>query len=67
MAVPHCSTYEVLVPHAAGSYDLDYVTHGLAEPIEITASGDVVAPTRPGLGIDLDWPLLRSNVIAELS
>jgi L-alanine-DL-glutamate epimerase-like enolase superfamily enzyme len=67
MAVPHCSMYEVLVPHAPDSYDLDHLSYGLAEPIEITANGDVVAPERPGLGIDIDWTLMRSSVIAELS
>ena len=29
MAVPHCSMYEVLVPHAPGSYDLDHLSYGL--------------------------------------
>jgi L-alanine-DL-glutamate epimerase-like enolase superfamily enzyme len=67
MAVPHCSMYEVLVPHAPGSYDLDHLSYGLTEPIEITPEGDVIAPERPGLGIDIDWPLIRSHLIAELS
>jgi L-alanine-DL-glutamate epimerase-like enolase superfamily enzyme len=67
MAVPHCSMYEVLVPHAPGSYDLHHFTYGLAEPIEISAQGDVVAPETPGLGIEIDWPLMRSRVIAELN
>jgi L-alanine-DL-glutamate epimerase-like enolase superfamily enzyme len=67
MAVPHCSMYEVLVPHAPGSYDLDHLSYGLAEPITIDLDGNVAAPNRPGLGIDIDWDLLRSNVVAELS
>ena len=61
MAVPHCSMYEVLVPHSPGSYDLDHFSYGLAEPITIDAAGSVVAPERPGLGIDIDWELMRSS------
>ena len=67
MAVPHCSMYEVLVPHAPGSYDLDHLSYGLAEPINIDGDGLVHAPTGPGLGIEPDWDLLGSKVIAELS
>jgi L-alanine-DL-glutamate epimerase-like enolase superfamily enzyme len=65
MAVLSCSMYEVLVPHAPGSYDLEHLSYGLAEPIAIDADGIVHAPERPGLGIDVDWELLRSDVIAE--
>ena len=61
MAVPHCSMYEVLVPHAPGSYDLDHLSYGLAEPITIDGNGNVHAPERPGLGIDPDWDLLGSS------
>ncbi len=61
MAIPHCSMYEVLVPHAPGSYDLDHLSYGLAEPITIDEAGFVHAPTAPGLGIEPDWDLLRSN------
>jgi len=28
--------------------------------------GFVRAPERPGLGIDIDWDLIRSSVVAEL-
>jgi L-alanine-DL-glutamate epimerase-like enolase superfamily enzyme len=38
----------------------------LAEPISIDRDGLARAPERPGLGIDLDWDLIRSSVIAEL-
>lgn len=66
MAVPSCSMYEVLVPHAPGSYDLAHLSYGLVEPIAIDGNGVVHAPERPGLGIDIDWELIRSDVIAEL-
>ncbi len=61
MAIPHCSMYEVLVPHAPGSYDLDHLSYGLAEPIAIDEDGFVHAPTKAGLGIEPDWDLLKSN------
>ena len=61
MAVPHCSMYEVLVPHAPGSYDVDHLSYGLAEPITIDTAGFVHAPERPGLGIDPDWDLLARS------
>ena len=54
MAVRGCSMYEVLVPHGPGSYDLDHLSYGLAEPIQIDSDGFVHAPERPGLGIDVD-------------
>jgi L-alanine-DL-glutamate epimerase-like enolase superfamily enzyme len=58
--VPSCSMDEVLVQHETGSYGLGHLSYGLAEPVTIDSDGMVVAPTRPGLGIDLDWDLLRS-------
>jgi L-alanine-DL-glutamate epimerase-like enolase superfamily enzyme len=58
--------YEVLVPHAPGSYDLDHLSYGLVEPIAIDEDGFVLAPETAGLGIDVDWELIRSNVVAEL-
>ena len=61
MAIPQCSMYEVLVPHAPGSYDLDHLSYGLAEPIETDGDGHVHAPDRPGLGIEPDWDLLRAG------
>ena len=61
MAVPHCSMYEVLVPHAPGSYDLDHLSYGLAEPIAIDGEGSVHVPERPGLGIEPDWDRLNAG------
>jgi L-alanine-DL-glutamate epimerase-like enolase superfamily enzyme len=66
MALPGCSMYEVLAIHSPGRYDLGHLSYGLAEPIAIDADGFVHAPERPGLGIDIDWDLIRSSVIAEL-
>lgn len=67
MAVPGCTMYEVIVIHEPGVYDLDHLSYGLVEPITIDRDGFVHAPDRPGLGIDIDWDLIRSAVLAELS
>jgi L-alanine-DL-glutamate epimerase-like enolase superfamily enzyme len=67
MAVPGCSMYEVLVVHEPGSYDLKHLSYGLAEPIAIDRDGVVHAPEGPGLGIAIDWDLIRSSATAELS
>jgi L-alanine-DL-glutamate epimerase-like enolase superfamily enzyme len=67
MAVPGCSMYEVLVVHEPGSYDLRHLSYGLAEPLSIDRNGLVRPPGGPGLGIEIDWDLVRSSQVAELS
>ena len=67
MAAPSYSMFEVIAIHEPGSYDLAHLSYGLAEPIGIDPEGFARAPERPGLGIDIDWDLIRSAVIAELS
>ena len=64
-ALQNCTWFEVLVPHAAGRHDLAHLSYGLAEPIAVD-DGYATPPDRPGLGIDVDWDLIRSNVVAEL-
>ena len=59
MAVPNCEYFEVLQPDAAQK-------HGLVQDIEVDASGLVHAPTGPGLGYEIDWPLIERNKVAEL-
>jgi hypothetical protein len=58
--------YEVVVPHAPGAYDIDHLSYGLTNPIDTDVSGDVHAPELAGPGIDVDWEVIRSDVIAEL-
>jgi L-alanine-DL-glutamate epimerase-like enolase superfamily enzyme len=59
MAVPNCEYFEVLQPDAAQK-------HGLIQDIEVDGSGLVHAPTGPGLGYEIDWPLIERHKIAEL-
>jgi L-alanine-DL-glutamate epimerase-like enolase superfamily enzyme len=67
MALPNCEWFEVLTPHAAASYDLNQLSYGLTEPISIDPDGYATAPDHPGLGIEIDWDLLRSGSAVELS
>jgi len=66
LAVPNCTWFEVLVPHVPGRYDTEYLNWGLAEPVTIDGEGLVHSPEGPGLGIDVDWDLIRSRTLAEL-
>lgn len=66
MAIPNCDWFEVLVPHPPGVYDVESLSWGLVEPIEVDEHGMVHCPEGPGLGIDVDWEMLRRRAIAEL-
>jgi L-alanine-DL-glutamate epimerase-like enolase superfamily enzyme len=61
MAISNCSWFEALVPHAPGSCDFDSLNYGLAEHLRIDRNGNIHAPTGPGLGIEVDWDLMRSS------
>jgi L-alanine-DL-glutamate epimerase-like enolase superfamily enzyme len=66
MAIPNCDWFEALTFNTAGVHDLEHLSYGLATPIEIDADGYVHAPTRPGLGVDVDWELINSARLGEL-
>lgn len=66
MAIDNCEFFEIITIHAPDSYDLDHLNYGLAEPFNIDANGNIHAPTKPGLGFDVDWDLINSSVIARL-
>jgi L-alanine-DL-glutamate epimerase-like enolase superfamily enzyme len=67
MAIPNCDWFEVITFDAAGVHELEHPSYGLATPIEIDAEGFVHAPTRPGLGFDVDWELIDSAKLGELA
>ena len=58
MAVPNCEFFEYFP--STGS-----LLYGLAEDIDMTG-GVVAAPTRPGLGYEIDWDLVKREHIATL-
>lgn len=60
MAIPNGDWFEVLAFNPPGRYGLEHLNYGLAEPIEIDAEGYVHAPTKPGIGYDVDWELIDS-------
>jgi L-alanine-DL-glutamate epimerase-like enolase superfamily enzyme len=60
MAIDNCEWFEVIAFNRSGDHDLEHLSYGLAEPIEIDADGYVRAPTGPGLGVAIDWELLNS-------
>ena len=56
MAIPNCDYYEVFPANGATKY-------ALVEDIEVDDNGLVYAPTKPGLGYEIDWDLVRSETI----
>ena len=66
MAIPNCDWFEVLSFNRAGDHDLEHLNYGLAEPIEIDAEGFAHVPAGPGLGVEIDWDLIRSKSEGEL-
>ena len=60
MAIPNTSFMEVLLPHEAW-------WHGLVEEIQIDSDGFAHAPTKPGLGYEVDLDLVERQKIAVLS
>ena len=52
MAIPNCDYYEVFPSSGANKF-------GLVEDIEVDDKGMVYAPQKPGLGYEIDWPLVK--------
>ena len=44
----------------SGVYGIEHLSYGLTSPIEFDSQHNVLAPTRPGLGYDIDWDLIHS-------
>ena len=55
-AIPNCDWFEVLVPENAYDY-------GLTRYPNPGPDGMVVAPTEPGLGVEIDWDWVRANTV----
>ncbi len=60
LAIKNCQFFEVLLPAAAQK-------HGLVEDLDPDAEGFIHAPTRPGLGAEIDFDLIERNKLAVLS
>ncbi|HSV78124.1 MAG TPA: mandelate racemase/muconate lactonizing enzyme family protein [Ramlibacter sp.] len=59
MAMHNCDLFEIPVPQ--GVLDL-----GMKDVIRVGKDGYVDAPTKPGLGYDIDWDQIKSLTIKEL-
>ena len=59
MAVNNCDYYQVFPSSGANKF-------GLVEDIEVDDQGLVYAPEQPGLGYEIDWPLLEREQVQEL-
>ncbi|HSV84490.1 MAG TPA: enolase C-terminal domain-like protein [Ramlibacter sp.] len=59
MAIRNCEYFEVLLP-------LESHRYGLLDDLRVDAQGLVHAPTGPGLGVAIDFDLVRRNTITEL-
>ena len=55
MAMHNCDFYEVFPATGANKY-------GLVEDIEVDDQGLVYAPTKPGLGYEIDWELVEREL-----
>jgi len=60
MAIRNCEYFEVLLPDGANKY-------GLVQDIDVDSEGLVHAPTGPGLGVEIDFELIRRNTQAVLA
>ncbi|MGE0765746.1 MAG: enolase C-terminal domain-like protein [Hyphomicrobiaceae bacterium] len=59
MAIRNCEYFEVLLPDASQKY-------GLVQDIEVDGKGHVHAPSKPGLGAEIDFELIKKNQVALL-
>jgi L-alanine-DL-glutamate epimerase-like enolase superfamily enzyme len=59
MAIRNCEYFEVLLPDAANKY-------GLVQEIAVDAQGLVHAPMGPGLGVEIDFELIKHNTQSVL-
>lgn len=59
MAIRNCDWLEVLVPEANNKW-------GLVEDLRIDRDGLVHAPQRPGLGVEIDFDLIRRRTLGVL-
>ena len=60
MAINNCDYNEVIPATGANKY-------GLVKDIEVDEKGFVYAPTKPGLGYEIDWHLIEKNLVGHIS
>ena len=60
MAIKNCDFFEVMMPQMAHKY-------GLVKDIEIDNNGMVHSFNAPGLGVEIDFDLIKSKYVNKLS
>jgi L-alanine-DL-glutamate epimerase-like enolase superfamily enzyme len=60
MATRNCSFYEAFTFNTSEATGRGGMNFGLTDPITVGADGMIQAPTRPGLGSDVDWDLIKT-------
>lgn len=58
-AIRNCEYFEVLIPQKPFAF-------GVLNPIRIDEKGFVTPPSKPGLGVELDWDALKHYRVAEV-
>jgi len=59
LAIHNCDLFEIPVPQ--GILDV-----GMKDVIRCTSDGYVEAPTKPGLGYDIDWDAIQKLTVKEI-
>ena len=59
MAIRNCEYFEILLPAAAQKY-------GVVDDIEVDAEGNVHAIDKPGLGVEIDFDLVKRETLEVL-
>ena len=67
MAIDNCDWFEILAFNRSGEHGLEHLSYGLQEPLVVDADGYLAAPRGAGLGIGIDWDLIRSSSPGELA
>ena len=58
-SVANCDYFEYWMPQAAHQF-------GLVDDVHLNEKGSIDAPTRPGLGYELDWDWLKNHTADTL-
>ena len=58
LAIKNCRYLELPYPDGA--------TFGIKNPLTIDDQGNVRAPTKPGLGVDIDWDIITENTVIRI-
>jgi L-alanine-DL-glutamate epimerase-like enolase superfamily enzyme len=67
MSIANCDWFEVIAFNRAGDHDLEHLSYGLVEPLQIDPEGLIHAPSGPGLGVEIDWELINSAKSDEIA